>query len=80
MKEFFKVSRIIVLFIIMFALLIAFSILLIIAIDEVILGLSEINEHLSNGFKLGCIALGAWWLIDGICNFLNKKLKNNGTV
>lgn len=72
MKEFFKVSGIIVLSIIVIALLIVFSTSLIISINEITLGLSEINEHISNGFKLGCIALGAWWLIDGICNFLNK--------
>jgi hypothetical protein len=72
MGEFFKVSGIIVLSIIVLALLIVFSISLITSINEITLGLSEINTHLSDGFKLACIALGAWWLIDGICNFLNK--------
>lgn len=72
MKEFFRVGGIIVLSIIVIALLITFSTSLIIAFNEITLGLSEINENLSNGFKLGCIAFGAWWLIDGICNFLNK--------
>lgn len=72
MKEFFRVGGIIVLSIIVIALLIVFSTSSIIAFNEITLGLSEINEHLSGGFKLGCIALGAWWLIDGIYNFLNK--------
>ena len=72
MKEFFKGCGIICLSIIVIALLVVFSTSLVISLNEITLGLSEINEHLSDGFKLGCIALGAWWLIDGICNFLNK--------
>lgn len=72
MKGFFVVSGIIVLSIIVLALLIVFSISLITSFNEIALGLSEINEHLSNGFKLAGIALGSWWLIDCICNFLNK--------
>jgi hypothetical protein len=72
MKGFFIVGGIVVLSIIVIALLIVFSISLITSFNEITLGLSEINEHLSNGFKLACIAFGAWWLIDGICKFLDK--------
>lgn len=72
MKETFKVIGIICFAIIVLAILIVFSTSLVIGVNEITLGLSEINEHLSNGFKLACIALGSWWLFNGICDFFNK--------